>query len=132
MKLPKLLYFYTLVLGIFGIVMGVWSAISPTGMLDIVGLTMEGSGAPLINGLFAARNAAFGVLFLVVLFFYRTKEAMLAIYISRFILDIMDTLVIRANGLLDIARILEQGLFFLIPIPFVIHYLHKMDTVIEE
>lgn len=120
MKLPKWIYFYTLLLGVFGVGMGIWSAISPTGMFDIAGLTLEGTGASLIIGLFAARNFAFGVLFLLVLFKFRTKEALLAIYISRFVLDILDTIVITQAGMLDIARILEQAIF-LVPVPIIIY-----------
>jgi|APSaa5957512622_1039677.scaffolds.fasta_scaffold255678_1 hypothetical protein len=126
MKLPKSIYFYTALLGVFGIGMGIWSTISPMGMLDIVGLTLEGTGRTLIIGFFAARNAAFGVLFLVALFYYRTRETLLTIYISRLILDIMDTTVMTIAGQMDLARVLEQALF-LVPIPIIIYYLAKTN-----
>ncbi len=126
MKLSKWITIYTALLGVFGVGMGIWSAISPMGMFEIAGLTLEGSGVALAIGLFAARNFAFGVLFLIVLLKHRTKEALLAIYISRFVLDILDTSVIALTGMMDLARILEQALF-LVPVPFVIHYLVKSE-----
>lgn len=123
-ELPKAIVYYTILLGIFGIGMGLWSAISPMQMFEIGKMTLEGTGRDMIIYLFAGRNFAFGVLFLLALFKFRTKEVFLTIYISRFILDILDTTAIGVVGMMGFDRILEQALF-LIPVPIIIYYLLK-------
>ena len=125
--LPKPIYLYTALLGIFGIGMGLWSAISPMGMFEIGKMTLDGTGRDMIIYLFAARNFAFGILFLLALMKYRTKEVFLTIYIARLILDIADTLAIGAVGMMGIDRLLEQ-LLFLVPVPIIIYYLTKVES----
>ena len=131
LSLPKPVFYYTLALGIFGIAMGLWSAIQPMGMFNVGHMTLEGTGRDMIIYLFAGRNLAFGALFLIALFTYPTLSVFLTIYISRFVLDIADTISIWAAGLMALDRALEQ-LVFLVPIPLIIIYLLKIQREIAE
>lgn len=124
LKLPKWIYICTLLLGIFGIGMGLWSAISPMGMFNVGHMTLEGTGRDMVIYLFAGRNFGFGVLFLIALLKFPSRDVLLTIYIARFVVDIADTLSIWAAGMMAIDRGLEQ-LIFLIPIPIIILFLFK-------
>lgn len=123
-KLPTWISAYTILLGIFALGMAIWTFLAPKGMIEVAGLTLEGTGVSLITGLFAARNAAFGILFLLTFFVFRTKEALLTIYISRLALDILDTGVMFSMGMLGLSEILQQ-VVFLIPVSIVIYHLLK-------
>lgn len=123
MKIQKwFIMIVTVALAVFGLGMGIWTASDPHAMFEIAGLTLDGTGFWLINGLFAARNAAFGILFLVALFFHRNKQVLLTIYIARFALDIFDTLVTATAGMLTLQRFFEQAIF-LVPVMLVLFFL---------
>jgi hypothetical protein len=124
-EMPRWMYFYSLALGVFGIAIGLWSVVAPMGMFDIADLTLEGTGKSLIIGLFAARNAAFGFLFLLALFKFRTWEVLMVVFTARLFLDILDTTVIIAVGQMDIIRALEQFIPFIIPLSISIYVLTK-------
>lgn len=124
-EMPRWMYFYALALGVVGIALGLWSVIVPMGMFDIVDLTLEGTGKSLVIGLFAARNAAFGFLFLVALFKFRTWEVLMTVFTARLFLDVLDTVVIIAVGQMDILRALEQFIPFIVPLSISIYVLVK-------
>jgi hypothetical protein len=89
-RIPGLMYVYILLLGMINIGTGLWGLLFPMGMLNLIkwalenagkSLTLEGTGKLFIIQLGAAGDFAIGVLFLMVLFLFRTRETLLSLFL---------------------------------------------------
>ena len=129
-KLPKIIILYTALFGLFGLVSGLWGLVEPMKTIAVLDVTLKGTDRNIILYFYSIRNITFGILFFLALFKYRTKEVFLTIYITRFILNLSDGIVMFSSGHLQ-KELVPFGLIFLfvllLPIPFVIYYLQKLQ-----
>jgi len=63
---------------------------------------------------------------LLVLLFFRNREALLAVFIARLFVDIIDTTMIGVSGALTLQNFLIQ-LLYLVPMSLIIYYLVKHE-----